>query len=303
MSAEINIIIWHTIFLIKYMIKMWYEIDESQSPLLATAIHHGHEVRDDVARWLEINEYDRLREEDPCTGFFTDVSGNRIIIDTSRFETDLNRPPENAIYRTPEQSWGLKVWKDNVPPKVWAQSLQEYDEFYKLFDQIASRFIEAWGYFILFDIHSYNYRRKEPVAGQNPEINVRTGQMNRLIWAPVVNHFKTRLREYNYFGRSLNVEENVKFKGGNLSNWVHSRYPDRSCVLSIEFKKIFMDEWTGAVNIPQIKELKNALKSTVPEVIKKARLTKLKLIQKQRKKNLRKVKNSAINTSKDNSQK
>ena len=44
------------------------------------------------------------------------------------------------------------------------------------------------------------------------------------------------------------ARENVVFEGRGLAWWVHDRYPRVGCVLALEFKKTFMDEWTGVVN-------------------------------------------------------
>ncbi len=263
------------------MLNFWHNIDLEASPLLATAIHNGHNVRPEAAEYLAINELDRLREEDACTGFFTDIAPSRFIIHTSRFEVDVNRPRETAVYRFPEQSWGLKVWQDNVPEQVWENSLKEYDEFYSWFRQQVDAFVEKSGFIIIYDIHSYNFRRENREFGdnplKNPDINVGTGTLNPR-WAPVVEHFKNRLRNIDFLGSHLSVEENVRFKGGYLSEWVHNNYPEQSCVLAIEFKKIFMDEWTGAVNIEKIKALKEALNETVQGVLVEAgRLRKIHL--------------------------
>ncbi len=263
------------------MINFWHDINVDASPLLATAIHNGHSIRSEAAEFLDIGEFDRLREEDPCTGYFTDIAPSRFIIHTSRFETDVNRPRESAVYRYPEQSWGIKVWKDNVPEKVWENSLKQYDDFYKWLKQQITLFIEKYGFIVVYDIHSYNFKRENRETGddplKNPEINVGTGTLNHK-WIPLVEHFKSQLRAFNFLGRHLIVEENVRFKGGFLSEWVHANYPERSCVLAIEFKKIFMDEWTGAVNINRIKALKAALNETVQGTLREAgRLRKISL--------------------------
>ena len=39
---------------------------------------------------------------------------NRIIVNRSRFEVDINRPRDKAVYITPEDAWGLHIWK-NIP--------------------------------------------------------------------------------------------------------------------------------------------------------------------------------------------
>ena len=79
------------------------------------AIHNGHDVDQEVEKYFVIDEFTRLREEDPFTGFLAKISQNYMIVHTSRFQTDLNRSREEALYRTPEQAWGLDVWKKDVP--------------------------------------------------------------------------------------------------------------------------------------------------------------------------------------------
>src|SRR5690606_24225196 len=119
----------------------------------------------------------------------------------------------------------------------------------------------------VFDIHSYNYRRekggvKEADPDENPDVNVGTGSLERHMWGSVVDGFIQAVKDYDFPVRNLHVAENVRFRGGYLGKWIHSQYPGKSCVLSIEFKKIFMDEWTGTVNISMINELRNVLKAT-----------------------------------------
>jgi N-formylglutamate deformylase len=255
------------------MINISDNVDELISPILATAIHNGHDVRPEIEKYFAINEFGRLREEDPYTGYLAEVTENRIIVNTSRFEVDVNRQREDAVYRTPGQAWGLNVWKDDVPVAVWEYSLGEYEYFYSLLQRTIDKFIESWGYIIVLDIHSYNYRRegegKESDPEINPDINIGTGtmsHMNRELWTPVIDTFISQLKKYNYLGKNLDVRENIKFQGGYLAKWIHSRYPGRSCVLSIEFKKFFMDEWSGAVDIAQLKELRKLLNSTIPGI-------------------------------------
>ena len=73
------------------MIRIEYDIRQSRSPFLATAIHIGHDVDEEVENYFVIDEFARLREEDPFTGFLARISQNYMIVHTSRFQTDLNR--------------------------------------------------------------------------------------------------------------------------------------------------------------------------------------------------------------------
>lgn len=43
-----------------------WELHEGDSPLVACAVHAGHELRPEVAALMALDEVTRLREEDPC---------------------------------------------------------------------------------------------------------------------------------------------------------------------------------------------------------------------------------------------
>lgn len=88
----------------------------------------------------------------------------------------------------------------------------------------------------------------------------------------MVERFIKDLRKFDFLGRHLDVRENVKFKGRQLARWIHEHYPDSACVLSIEFKKFFMDEWTGEGDEEQIKAIREALQSTMPGILEELNL-------------------------------
>ena len=60
---------------------------------MVTASHDGHETREELRALFNLSESERLREEDPFTARWLNVSDNRITVHHSRFETDVNRPP------------------------------------------------------------------------------------------------------------------------------------------------------------------------------------------------------------------
>ncbi len=116
-----------------------WRMERGAGPLVATAIHDGHEVRPEVERLMAISESERLREEDPFTADWTRVAPTRVVGTRSRFEVDLNRPRDKAVYRTPADAWGLEVWKDGIPEAAAERSIQEYDDFYRALEQLYSR--------------------------------------------------------------------------------------------------------------------------------------------------------------------
>ena len=58
---------------------------------------------------------------------------------------------------------------------------------------------------------------------------------------------------------TLDVRVNVRFHGGYLCHWVAEHYSESGCPLAIEFKKVFMDEWTGQCDDAHVSELRVAL--------------------------------------------
>lgn len=246
--------------------------DAAAEPVLAFAIHDGHHLRDDVAAQTALSDSERLREEDPFTGEWTAAAPTRVIGLMSRFQVDLNRPRQSAVYRTPSDAWGLEVWKGDLPERTAAASLREYDEFYGAMERLLSTFEARFGKFVILDLHSYNHRRggaeAEPAdAQENPQVNVGTGSMDRARWGAVADRFMERLRAFDFPGGRLDVRENVKFRGGQFSKWVHRTFPSSGCCLAVEFKKFFMDEWTGEPNRTLVDAIGRAIADTVPALV------------------------------------
>ncbi len=69
-----------------------WRLKEGDSPLVAVAIHNGHEAREEVAALFALDERERFREEDPFSDQWTTVADTQIVGLHSRFEVDLNRP-------------------------------------------------------------------------------------------------------------------------------------------------------------------------------------------------------------------
>ena len=249
-----------------------WEITEGHGPIIATAIHHGHAVCPEVAELLALDDQTRLREEDPFTGVWTGISDNRILVHRSRFEFDLNRPPEKAVYLVPSDAWGLELWKSSLPGHLVEASRTLYRAFYDNVCEGLTALVSRFGRVVVYDLHSYNHRRKGPSEppddpGLNPEINLGTGTMDRDYWLPVVDSFLDAMGRAEFSGRRFDIRENVKFKGGYFPLWIHEHYPRTVCCLSIEVKKFFMDEWTGSPYPEAIKAVGDALGQTVPGVL------------------------------------
>ena len=243
-----------------------WTIRQGEGPIVATAIHDGHDLRPEVADVMALGDSERLREEDPFTGQAVLDVPTHIIVHRSRFEFDLNRAADEAIYRTPEQSWGLHLWKAGVPgDEVVQRSLALHAPYYRDLAQLLNVVAGKYQRFVLLDIHSYNLRRGGGDAAfepqeKAPDINIGTFSMPRDQWAFLIDPMMDALREFDFNGRKLDVRENVAFQGkGNQTRFVHEHYPGIGCAIAVEFKKFFMNEWTGEADPEELAAMRRCV--------------------------------------------
>jgi hypothetical protein len=248
----------------------WWSAHRGGSPIIGTAIHNGHQIRSDLKDFLGLSADQRLREEDPFTEFFIRDMANRIVFHRSRFEIDINRAREGAIYLTPEQAWGLKVWARQLPDDAIAASLGVHDLYYAMLETYLRGIEQQYGAFVPLDVHSYNHRRDgangaETPFDKAPQINIGTSSMDRERWARVLDAFIEQLRSFEFRGQRMDVRENVAFQGkGEQTRFVHERFPQTGCAIAIEFKKFFMDEWTGEPDIEALKAMREMIRLSLP---------------------------------------
>jgi len=251
-------------------VRALFRLREGEGPIIATAIHDGHLLAPEVAERLAVDEATRLREEDPHTGRLAERAPTSIVPLRSRFEIDLNRPRDQAVYRTPAEAWDLELWRGPCTDEHVARALAQYDAFYALLARVLRAHADRHGRFVVLDVHSYNHRRDGTPADPagNPEINLGTGSLDRARWGRLADRFADDLRACTVRGHRLDVRTNVKFKGGELTRWVHRTFPETGCALAIELKKTFMDEWTGALDEGHLAELGAALDTTFPGLVR-----------------------------------
>ena len=239
---------------------------------MACAVHAGNQVRTEALGHMAIRRRQRFVEEDPYTDQLAEVAGTSVVVHRSRFEVDLNRARDRAIYRVPGDAWGLQVWREPLPAVARRRSLMLYDRFYAELGGVLARAGAGGRPFVVLDLHSYNHRRGGPGMPAanpegNPEINVGTGSLDRERWGSLVDRFSADLRSVEVAGRPLDVRENVRFRGGHLSRWVHASFPGQACCLAVEVKKFFMDEYTGEIDEPVWAGVRAALAGTVPGLL------------------------------------
>lgn len=245
-----------------------YFVKKVASPFWSFAIHDGNHINSELNAFLMLSEAARFREEDPYTAIIAELPTNQFIVGTSRFQLDINRKLADAVYLRPEQAWGLDVWKDL--PKNHIDALHKaYTDTFKNIDACLKQTIDTYGYFVVLDIHSYNCKREgsheEVDKDANPQINLGTAH-NLPKWNALIQHSLDFVRSQKYLSENIDIRENVKFKGGYLSEYINEKYGNHGCVLSFEFRKDFMDEWSGEPQMERIMAYRQLLMHVVKEL-------------------------------------
>ncbi len=248
------------------MILSSWAVDATR-PVLATAIHAGHELRPEIADLMHLEPELRRREEDPHTDEIATVVGSTVVVHRSRFEVDLNRDPSSAVYVEPEDAWDLDLWARPLEDPVVARSLELHDRFYGQLAETLDELVARHGGFVLYDVHSFNHRRNGPNAAPadpttHPTVNLGTGSLPPK-WKPVAQTFLDTMNSMTLGGAVIDARENAKFRGRYMAQFIHENYGEVGCALAIEFKKTFMDEWTGHIHPDLFDDIKHALAATV----------------------------------------
>lgn len=231
-------------------------------PILAAAVHAGHRMDAAYTPYLAADDAMRRREEDPLTDFIALAAGCHVLVNQSRFEADLNRPPHLALSSDPADTWGLRFWKERPPDRLLARSRGLHNAFFRLMQRVIEQLIERHGVLLVLDIHSYNAQRSR--AGRDgdsfPDIDVGITEIDMDHWQPTVEHLVHGLRAHPMNGRALRVAYNERYPdGGHFPKWVHANFDCRVGVVTLEYKKVFMDERTARVDLTSVTDLRAGL--------------------------------------------
>jgi len=233
-------------------------------PVFASAIHAGHVVREDLEPYLAIDEEERRREEDPLTDYFLNLADNVVRVNRSRFECDMNRSRDMCISDDPDDTWGLTIWNE-LPDDQKEKSRALHDEFYTQMRATMDGLLERHEHILVLDLHSYNHMRDGPdappaPAKDNPDIDIGATTLDKSVFSDVLSALSVGLARVPVRGRRPEVGENIRYPdGGNFPEWLHDIYGKRACVMTLEYKKMFMDEWTGTLDIGAVQDLRTGL--------------------------------------------
>lgn len=227
-------------------------------PYVCGAVHDGHQFRKDLWDNCLHTAYERWYEEDPETKNM--VISHPILISgrDSRFEYDLNRDPENAVFDT---AWGKQLWKKPLPEAEKAKSLQKHANFYIVVKALISKIEEKFGVCVVYDMHSYNWQRWDREV---PTWNLGTSNIDN-------NRFGEQVESWRQMLASIELPNNIKqtakvndtFQGnGYFLKFITNTF-ENTLVLATEIAKVYCDEYKQVIYPEVVAAVEQQLKTLI----------------------------------------
>lgn len=232
---------------------------KTYAPYICAAVHDGHQFRKSLWNYCTHSAYERWYEEDPCTEEM--VQNQPIVIAgrDSRFEYDLNRNPENAIY---DDAWGKKLWHSSLSEDEKALSLSKHTNFYRVVDALVAKLEQKHGKTLVFDMHSYNRKRWDREV---PTWNLGTSNIDNLRFGEHVDSWCKKLSTValpNQIPSTAKI--NDTFQGnGYFLKYITKNFQN-TLVLATEIAKVYCDELTGIVYPEVVSSVQSQLNKLIP---------------------------------------
>ncbi len=225
---------------------------------IATAIHNGERLREDLKAQCALSDDERRYEEDPNTADFISSMPITFVANDSRYEYDLNRSQEQAFY---ESAWGKTVWIAKPDDTQKQLSLQKHTMFYTLLSALVKKIEALHGSCLVYDIHSYNYQRNN--LENAPVFNIGSAQIAKPKYEHVIGHWNRTLSKLRLPNITVHSAVDEVFEGrGYLAQFVKERFK-RTLVLPTEIKKVYMDEKSGDLYPLVMEALKTGMKDAM----------------------------------------
>lgn len=231
---------------------------EKYTHFLCAAVHDGHQFRKPLWSQCLHTAYDRWYEEDPCTRQMVQTMPMVLAGCDSRFEYDLNRTPDSAIY---EDAWGKKLWKTRLSEDQKKISLDKHHAFYRVVQALVSKMEEKFGAAIVFDMHSYNRQRWDrPV----PVINLGTKNIDNERFSAFAKAWCDSLKKIELPNDiETTAAINDTFQGNGYFLKFITEHFKETLVLATEFSKIYCDELAYVIYPEVVDAIESQLKVKV----------------------------------------
>lgn len=235
------------------------KIDE-YVPYACAAIHNGHQFRKELWDNCIHSEYERWYEEDPETKNM--VQSHPIVLAgcDSRFEYDLNRNPEEAVFET---AWGKQLWHQPLPVAMKSKSLKKHENFYKVVHALISKLEEKFGVCVVYDMHSYNWQRWDREV---PTWNLGTSNIDNERFGDCIEAWREYLSNIKL---PHNIKQTSKINDTFQGNGYFLKFITKSfkntLVLATEIAKVYCDEYNQIIYPEVVSAVETQLKEYLPK--------------------------------------
>lgn len=235
------------------------KIDE-YVPYACGAVHDGHQFRKELWDNCIHTEYERWYEEDPETKNMVNTHPIVIACCDSRFEYDLNREPNNAVFVT---AWGKDLWKEPLSEVMKAKSLQKHTNFYKVVHALIETLESKFGFCTIYDMHSYNWKRWDREV---PTWNLGTSNIDNDRFGDVIETWRESLSEIQFPNNIKSTALiNDTFQGnGYFLKYITKNFKN-TLVLATEIAKVYCDEYEQIMYPEVVKTVEMELKNRIPK--------------------------------------
>lgn len=227
---------------------------------VCAAVHDGHEFRKELWDNCLHSEYDRWYEEDPETKNM--IVNHPIVIAgrDSRFEYDLNRFPEEAVFET---AWGKQLWRYPLTEYEKQKSLKKHDSFYKVVQTLISKLEEIHRTCVVYDMHSYNWQRWDREV---PTWNLGTKNIDNERFGSVIEDWRqalSHLKLPNGIKQTAAIN-NTFFGNGYFLRFITNNF-NNTLVLATEIAKVYCDEYDQVIYPEVVTAVEKQLRVMIPE--------------------------------------
>ena len=233
---------------------------EEYVPYTCAAIHDGHQFRKELWSNCLHTEYDRWYEEDPETKNMVKTLPIVIAGCDSRFEYDLNRPPEEAVFET---AWGKQLWREPLSENVKNKSLKKHTNFYLVVDALINKLETKFGFSAVYDMHSYNWRRWDREV---PTWNLGTSNVDNHRFGIVIEDWRQSLSQIKFPNNIKSISKiNDTFMGNGYFLKFITKNFGNTLVLATEIAKGYCHEYEQYIYPEVVKAVENELIKRIPE--------------------------------------
>lgn len=228
-------------------------------PYVCGAVHDGHQFRKVLWENCLHTEYERWYEEDPCTKQMVQTHPIVIAGCDSRFEYDLNRHPDTAIYT---DAWGKQLWKEPLAISEREHSLRKHANFYRVVQALIAKLEQMHPKVLVFDMHSYNWKRWDREV---PVWNLGTANIDNARFGGMAKDWSAKLGKLKLPNGLLSTSKiNDTFQGnGYFLKHITENF-DNTLVLATEISKIYCDEHTGVIFPEVVDSVEKQLMELIP---------------------------------------